>query len=299
MGLNILLNTNVTSIKRDGSKYSVELDGPPGRRTISSKHVVLATSVISDKPNTPRFTGQDTFKGVVSHSSQRKSGKLVPDIAAKDRRHFRVQHQRPRRRAGFRQLRCKAGFHGPAAPIFSVSSHSWKTIQLGCWNMDGLTMDEAGVLGNSFPTAMIRTMSIGSTAAMAEADKDMLDGLRKAGLALRTGQDGHGLADHQLIKGGRFYIDQGASRMIIDGRIKVHHCEGGVREFGETSVTLADGTNIETGVVVLSTGYGKNLDHVRKLMGDEVANKLEGLGDLEILSNVGVADCRRSKTSRV
>lgn len=46
-------------------------------------------------------------------------------------------------------------------------------------------------------------MSIGLTLAMAEFDKEMMvEGLRKAGLAVRTGEDGYGLADHQLIKRG-------------------------------------------------------------------------------------------------
>ncbi|KAM3558785.1 hypothetical protein ARSEF4850_004445, partial [Beauveria asiatica] len=73
------------------------------------------------------------------------------------------------------------------------------------------TTEEADVLGNSLPIAVVRTMSIGLTRAAAEMDKELLDGLRAAGMALRTGDDGYGLADHQLIKGGCYYVDQGAS----------------------------------------------------------------------------------------
>jgi hypothetical protein len=81
-------------------------------------------------------------------------------------------------------------------------------------------------------------MSIDLTKAMAEFDKDMIAGLKGAGLALRTGEDGFGLADHQLIKGGLYYIDHGANSLIIDGRIKIHHCEEGVASFGEKAEAI-------------------------------------------------------------
>ncbi|KAM3560009.1 hypothetical protein MY1884_003187 [Beauveria asiatica] len=68
------------------------------------------------------------------------------------------------------------------------------------------TTEEADVLGNSLPIAVVRTMSIGLTRAAAEMDKELLDGLRAAGMALR----------------GCYYVDQGACAMIADGRIRVH-----------------------------------------------------------------------------
>ncbi|KAK9443242.1 Monooxygenase [Metarhizium brunneum] len=281
MDLDILLGTSVTSVRRDGAKWAVELYGPKGRRTIFPQHVVLATGVVSDQPNMPRFPGQDSFKGLVYHSSQRKSGHLVPDVAAKSVVVVGCSTSGHDAAQDFVNCGAKQVSMVQRHPIFCVSSESWKTMQLGLWNMEGLGLDEADVLGNSFPTAVIRTMSIGLTAAMASADAEMLDGLRGAGLAVRTGQDGYGLADHQLVRGGHFYIDQGASRMIVDGRIRVHRCEGGVREMAERSVTLDDGTELEADVVVLATGYRRNIDHVRALMGDEVADRLGGFGDLD------------------
>lgn len=72
-------------------------------------------------------------------------------------------------------------------PIFSPSAEAWETLQLGLWNIDGITTEDADLVGNSIPLAVARTMSTGLTRAMTDFDKDMLEGLKKAGLALRTG----------------------------------------------------------------------------------------------------------------
>ncbi|KAM3441328.1 hypothetical protein NHJ13734_002906 [Beauveria thailandica] len=281
MGLDVLLNTTVTSVQRSGDRFKVIAEGPHGTQEFQPRHVVLATGVYGDKPLMPELPGQDRFRGSIYHSSQLKSGSLVPDVSRK-----RVV-----------VIGCSTSGHDVAQnfvdcgaqqvsmvqrhAIFTLSTGSWKTLQLGLWNTPGLTTEEADTLGNSLPIAVVRTMSIGLTRAAAEMDKELLDGLRAAGMALRTGDDGYGLADHQLIKGGCYYVDQGACAMIADGRIRVHRCEEGVREMGETAVVLADGTSIEADVVVLATGFEKNIQHVRGLMGDEVADGLAGFGDLD------------------
>ena len=149
--------------------------------------------------------------------------------------------------------------------------------------MPELTTEEADVVGNSIPLAVIRTMSIDMTKIMHAMDKDMLDGLRKAGLALKTGDEGYGLADYQLIKGGQFYVDQGANQMIIDGRIKIHHCEEGIKDFHTDGLTLSNGTNIDADVVVLATGYNLNINTVEKLMGPEVAKTVNKNGSFGLL----------------
>ncbi|KAL2108036.1 hypothetical protein VUR80DRAFT_4336 [Thermomyces stellatus] len=119
-------------------------------------------------------------------------------------------------------------------PIFSLSAEAWETLQLGIWNKEGITTEEADLVGNSIPLAVARSMSIGLTLAMAEFDKEMMvEGLRKAGLA-------------------------GASQIIIDGQIKIRRCEEGVKAFSEHGLTLADGTHLKADIVVMATGYKQN-----------------------------------------
>ncbi|EGX89572.1 Monooxygenase [Cordyceps militaris CM01] len=283
MGLDILLGATVRSVERIGDKYSVVVvDGAHGEQTFSPRHVVLATGVYGDTPITPQFPGQDTFAGTMYHSSERASARLIPELSEKnvvvigcstsghDVCQDFVDH-------GARQV-TMVQRHA----IFALSTDTWKTLQLGLWNMPGLSTEEADLVGNSLPVAVVRAMSVDLTRAMAALDDaPLLDGLRRAGMALRTGEDGYGLADHQLIKGGCYYIDQGAGAMIADGRIRVRRCEAGVARMTETAVVLADGTSIEADVVVLATGFEKNVENVRRVMGDDVADKMVGFGDLD------------------
>ncbi|UNI13380.1 hypothetical protein JDV02_000129 [Purpureocillium takamizusanense] len=281
MGLDVQLNTAVTSVRRVGSKYEVRVNGPHGEDVLYPDHVVLATGNYSDVPITPSFKNQGAFKGIIYHSIAHQSARNVPDV--KTQRVVVIGSSTSGHDIAQDFVRCGAQEVSMVQrnPIFCLSRDTWRNLQLGLWNTPGLTTEEADLLGNSIPIALIRSMSIGLTRKMAKADREMLAGLRKAGLAIRTGEDGYGLADHQLITGGHYYIDQGACQMIIDGRIKVHQCEGGVQELGERSVILADGTSIAADVIVFATGYERNILTVRKLMGDDVADKLEGFGSFD------------------
>ncbi|KAJ6447277.1 Acetyl-coenzyme A transferase nodX [Purpureocillium lavendulum] len=281
MGLDVRLNTTVTAVRRVASKYEVRASGPRGEHTFRPDHVVLATGVYSDIPKIPELDGKDKFLGTIYHSIDHKSARAVPDLG--DQNVVVIGCSTSGHDIAQDFVNCGARHVSmiQRSPIFSVSRDSWKTTILGLWNTPGLTTEEADLLGNSIPIPIVRTMSIGLTRSMASADKVMLNGLKKAGLAVRTGEDGYGLADHQLITGGHYYIDQGATQMIIDGRIKVHQCEGGVKELGERSVILADGTVLEADVIVMATGWEKNILTVQKLMGDEVAAKLQGFGCLD------------------
>ncbi|OAA72428.1 Monooxygenase [Cordyceps fumosorosea ARSEF 2679] len=281
MGLDVLVDATVTSVQRTDDHYTVTVESGEQEKTFHPRHVVLATGVYGDTPVTPQFPGQESFRGDIYHSSQRKSARLIPDLAGKSA--VVIGCSTSGHDAAQDLVECGARHVSMIQrhPIFTLSTDSWKTLQLGLWDMPGLTTEEADLVGNSLPIAVVRSMSVGLTQAMAAADAEMLAGLRAAGMALRTGGDGYGLADHQLILGGHYYIDQGACAMIADGRVKVHRCEGGVARLTERSVELADGRSVEADVVVLATGFEGNMEHVRGLMGDEVADRLVGFGELD------------------
>ncbi|GAF93478.1 unnamed protein product, partial [marine sediment metagenome] len=64
--------------------------------------------------------------------------------------------------------------------------------------------------------------------------------LEKAGFMLDWGDDGSGLFMKYLRRGSGYYIDIGASQLIIDGEIKLKR--GQVKEIKDHSVLLEDGT---------------------------------------------------------
>ena len=91
-----------------------------------------------------------------------------------------------------------------------------------------------------------------------------------------------------LRRGAGYYIDVGASQMIIDGRIKLKR--GSVAEFGERRVVQSDGTTLPADLVVFATGYGNMSEWAAKLISPEVA---AGLGS----SPVGCGAKRRGRAS--
>ncbi|KAL0932585.1 flavin-binding monooxygenase [Colletotrichum truncatum] len=283
MGLDILYNTEVTKVTYDGAakKYTVQTQTPEGLQTISARHVVLATGVFGDQPIVPSFPGQDSFKGQIYHSKQHKSAAEIPDVGKKKVVVIGAATSGHDISADFVTHGAKEVTMVQRNAIFSISRESWETFILSLWKIDGLSTEEADIVGNAIPLAVIRTMSIGLTKMMAERDKEVHDGLKKAGLEIKEGEDGYGLADFQLIKGGQYYIDQGANKMIIDGRIKIRRCEQGVKEFQEDGLVLADGRKIEADVVVFATGFQKETTTIEKLMGPEVTKRLRKFGQLD------------------
>ena len=80
------------------------------------------------------------------------------------------------------------------------------------------------------------------TKRIAEADKENIDGLERAGFKLDWAIDKSGIARLYFTRGGGYYIDVGCSKLIIDGKIKVHQSPGGISGFTPDALVLADGT---------------------------------------------------------
>ncbi|KAI5984987.1 hypothetical protein F5J12DRAFT_59574 [Pisolithus orientalis] len=89
---------------------------------------------------------------------------------------------------------------------------------------------------------------------LAEADRDILDGLRKVGFKLNVGDDDSGPFPLIWKKGGGFHFDVGASQQIIDGKIKLKS-NGSITRFTPNGLLFEDGSTLEADVVILATGY--------------------------------------------
>ena len=82
-----------------------------------------------------------------------------------------------------------------------------------------------------------------------------------------------------LRRGSGYYIDVGAADLVADGQVKLAH--GQVDHLTESSVVLADGTELPADVVVYATGYGSMNGWAADLISEEVAaqvGKVWGLG---------------------
>lgn len=141
--------------------------------------------------------------------------------------------------------------------------------------------DECDIVGESLPFPVQFALNKEGRKRISEADKETLEGLERAGFKLDYAIDGSGIARLYYTRGGGYYIDVGCSKLIIDGKIKVHQSTGGISGFTPDALVLKDGTELKADIVVLATGYDNMKTTAEKIMGSKVASRLKDVWDLD------------------
>jgi hypothetical protein len=130
---------------------------------------------------------------------------------------------------------------------------------------------------------------------LAEADRELLDGIANAGFKHWPGPESSGFimsgccamgketpltAPVALEKAGGYYFSTGGSEMIANGDIKVK--QGEIAAFDSASVvTFKDGSKESFDVVVFATGYTGFPDTVRATVGEKYANSFNPVWGLD------------------
>jgi len=138
---------------------------------------------------------------------------------------------------------------------------------------NGIDHHKADLIFASVPYKIMHGFHIPVYEEMAKRDKELYDGLEKAGFMLDFGEDGSGLFMKYLRRGSGYYIDVGASDMIVDGRIKL---KSGVAVKGltESSIQFDDGSELAADVIVMATGYSSMNGWAADLISQDVADKV-------------------------
>ncbi|QFT58615.1 putative oxidoreductase CzcO [Sulfitobacter sp. THAF37] len=234
--------------------------------------LVLATGM-SGKANMPKFPGMESFKGTIQHSSQHEgpdawAGKKVVVVGSNNSAHDI----------------CAALWEADAdvtmvqrSSTHIVRSDTLMEIGLGALYSEeavanGMTTEKADMVFASLPYRIMHEFQIPLYDQMRDRDAEFYAGLEKAGFDLDWGDDGSGLFMKYLRRGSGYYIDVGASQLIIDGEVKL--MKGQVDHFDETGVVLADGTHLDADLVVMATGYGSMNGWAADLISQDVADKV-------------------------
>ena len=274
MELNYWSRTTAKSASYDEVKKEwtvvVERDGK--EVVLRPRQLIMATGM-SGKANIPSFPGMETFAGDQHHSSQHPG----PD-AYKGKKALIIGSNN--------------SAHDIAAALWEsdvdvtmvqrssthiVRSDTLMEIGLGALYSEeavaaGVTTEKADLIFASLPYAILHEFQIPAYAQMKERDAEFYAGLEKAGFWLDWGDDESGLFMKYLRRGSGYYIDIGASQLIIDGDIKLER--GQVVEVDETGVTLDSGKHLDADLIVYATGYGSMNGWIADLMGQEMADKV-------------------------
>ncbi|KAF9050669.1 dimethylaniline monooxygenase [Hymenopellis radicata] len=268
MELNIWMQSTIKSASYDeaSNTWTVTVVRPDQtERVLKPKFVVVATGH-SGEPNIPVFKNQDAFQGRLCHSSKKA---IV--IGCCNSGHD-IAHDFYEQGADVTIVQ--------RSSTYVMSSHDGLRILFrGLYEEGGPKTEDADVMFTSTPVHMFEKLHKYVTDEIAEADKETLDGLRNAGFKLDTGVNGSGFLLKYYTRGGGYYIDVGASQLIIDKKIKLKQGHE-ISHFTEKSVVFDDNTELEADIVVMATGYKNMKTTAVKILGKE-AERMQDVWGLD------------------
>ncbi|RJS93014.1 NAD(P)/FAD-dependent oxidoreductase [Salinisphaera sp. Q1T1-3] len=256
----------------------VERDGR--EITLQPKQLVLATGM-SAKANVPSFPGQERFAGIQQHSSEHPgpdgmAGKRVVVIGSNNSAHDICAALAENdvdvtmvQRSSTHISRSESLMKHALGPLYSEEALA-----------NGITTEKADLLFASIPYALLADFQKPAFDTIREEDAEFYQQLEDAGFMLDFGPDDSGLFMKYLRRASGYYIDVGASQLIIDGRIKLASGSR-VKALTEHSVVLEDGRELPADVVIYATGYGSMNGWAADLISQDVADtvgKVWGLG---------------------
>jgi len=298
MELNVWLQSTVKSaeFQDDSQSWNVEVTRADGStRSLKPEHVVMCTGHAGEA-KVPSFPGQSSFKGTVYHASHHKdasqqenvAGKKVVVVGTGNSGHDISQNYYESgaqvtmlQRAGTYVISAKTG-------LFMLHE--------GMYDEQGPPTEDADIAGQSLPIPVQFALNVGLTDRIKEAEKASIEGLGKVGFKLDFGHDGSGIYRKYVTRGGGYYIDVGASQLIIDGKIKVEQSPDGIKCFNENSLVLADGRELDADVVVLATGYDNMRTTLRKALGDKIADRCKDVWDLDEEGEINAVSTPKSRS---
>jgi cation diffusion facilitator CzcD-associated flavoprotein CzcO len=263
-------------------RWSVVLRRTDGsKRTMHPRHVVMATGV-SGIPNLPDIPSLKNFAGKILHSSQYDDGE-----AWRGRRALVIG-------TGNSGHDIAQDLHSGGAEVTLVQrsptliTNIEPSAQLAYAAYNEGTLDDNDLIATSMPLALARRSHVMITEQSKKLDQDLLDGLTRVGFKLDYGEGNTGWQFKYLTRGGGYYFNVGCSDLVASGEIALKQYSD-IDCFVPEGARMKSGETLKAELIVLATGYKPQEVLVRKLFGDEVANRVGpiwGFGEGQELRNM-------------
>jgi cation diffusion facilitator CzcD-associated flavoprotein CzcO len=138
---------------------------------------------------------------------------------------------------------------------------------------EGIALDDCDLLATSLPfPVLLRSYQV-ATAVSKREDEQLLAGLATAGFRLDFQENDLGFQWRYLQRGGGYYFNVGCSNLIIDGKVGLMQYSD-IERFVPEGARLRDGGTAPADLIVLATGYLSQQEVARRLLGDEVAQRI-------------------------
>jgi putative flavoprotein involved in K+ transport len=238
------------------------------------RQLVLATGM-SGFPHIPEIPGADVFGGRIVHSSQfgggeEWRGKNCVVLGANNSAHDIAADLWEYGASDVTMVQRSATV---VVTSEALMEHAWGRLYSEAAVESGITTEIADLTVASVPFRLLPSFQKPLYDAIRKRDAALYAGLEKAGFLYDFGEDGSGIHSTYLRRGAGYYIDVGASQLIVDGRIKLKSPVS-ISRIAEHSVLLTDGSVLPADLIVFATGYGSMNQWAAQLISPEVAAKV-------------------------
>ncbi|KAG9220500.1 hypothetical protein CCMSSC00406_0003956 [Pleurotus cornucopiae] len=271
MELNVWTSSLVDKIveEKPSGKWVVTVKRANGDRTFKVNHVIFAAGLGAGKARVPEYPGMDEFQGQILHSTEHKhatdhAGKKVVVIGSCTSAHDICTDY-------YENGVDVMMFQRSSTYVMSTTS-GWKYLMGDLYSENGPPVDVADRINASFPHAVMMGISRRQVKQIAEADKEILDGLKRVGFRTNLGYKDTGFGLLAWEKAGGYYIDVGASQLLIDGKIKLKSGPQ-IERFTKTGLKFDDGSELAADVVLFATGLGDSKSAMTAVCDEEVYSK--------------------------
>ncbi|MER9294232.1 NAD(P)/FAD-dependent oxidoreductase [Mesorhizobium sp. M0510] len=274
MELNYWVATKCLSASYDEAEkvWTVVVDRVGRQITLKPKHIVFATGAYGP-PRRIDLPGADRFKGELLHSSQYASGdkfrgKKVAVIGAASSGHD-VCVDLWESGAEVTMIQ--------RSPTTVVKSDTLMEVGFEIFSEDalarGITTEKADMIVASTPFALVPKGQRALYEVIKARDAAFYDRLRAAGFALDFGDDETGLLMKAYRTGSGYYIDVGASDLIIHGKIGIRSGVA-IKSLTPSGILFEDGSELAADAIIACTGYQSMNETVASIVSREVADKV-------------------------
>ena len=240
---------------------------------VAASHLIMATG-LSGFARTPEFEGQDKFAGRQFHSSEFKAvadmqGTNVVVVGANNSAHDIAADLV---RVGAKPVMLQR------SSTLVVKQSVYCNKMLGKFYSKeaiakGITAEEADFLFTSIPMRLLEQRHRELWKEIQHEEREFYQQLSEAGFNLDFAEDGTGLGLKYRRTASGYYIDVGASDMVMDGRIKLRSGVN-IEKLGKNTVELSNGESLPADTIVYATGYGNMVDWVSVLINHETATRV-------------------------
>ena len=260
------------SYDENAGEWTVEVNRDGERILLKPKQLVFSTGAYGP-PRKIELAGAEAFQGEILHSSEyadgsRFRGKSCAVIGSASSAH---------------DVAVDLWEHGAdvtmiqRSPTTVVRSETLMELAFDTYSEaaleHGITTETADIMTASTPFAVLPESQKALYDVIRERDADFYDRLSKAGFAIDFGHDETGLMMKAYRTGSGYYIDVGASDLIIDGKIKVKSGHE-IDHLTPTGIAFDDGEEIRADVVISCIGYHSMHETVAPIVSREAADRV-------------------------